>query len=167
MSFSRIFFISLVLFGVVLAAGFYFYTSVLSPTSAAIASPVCYAYLWNHVYNPGRLEVMKECTEVTGVIEHVKSEADGDLHIRLRLDTEFSSLLNDENMNQQEGDLVLEPVCQREVAQLDAIDSCRGFSNILEIPPVGTHVRVDGSYVLDKPHGWMEIHPVSRIAVMG
>ncbi len=31
----------------------------------------------------------------------------------------------------------------------------------------GDRIRVTGSYVLDADHCWMEIHPVSRITVIG
>ena len=42
-------------------------------------------FLWQHVYNPQRLEVQKECVTVTGVIVTRLSESDGDLHIRVKL----------------------------------------------------------------------------------
>jgi hypothetical protein len=35
------------------------------------------------------------------------------------------------------------------------------------IPSVGDKVVVQGSYVLDQDHGWMEIHPVTSIRITG
>ena len=50
------------------------------------------------------------------------------------------------------------------VTQLDAISACQDFRQNIDIPAVGTHVQVAGSYVLDKEHGkWAEIHPVTSI----
>jgi len=35
----------------------------------------------------------------------------------------------------------------------------------IDIPPVGSHVQVTGSYVKDKEHGeWTEIHPITTMA---
>ncbi len=132
------------------------------------ASPVgtatgCDASLWQHVYHPQRLKVLDACKVVTGTIESAKSEADGDEHIRLKLDPEFNNLLIQGNLDQQRGDLVLEPVCLNKVTQADAEEACNGFQSNIVIPPAGTHVRATGSYVNDLDHGWTEIHPVSSI----
>jgi hypothetical protein len=67
-------------------------------------------------------------------------------------------------INGQFGDLVLEPICQNLVTQTDAIEACQNFQQSLNIPPVGTHVTVTGSFVHDLDHGgWSEIHPVTSI----
>ncbi len=124
----------------------------------------CDPTLWEHVYHPQRLNIIQLCTQVTGIIEHISTEKDGDYHIRLALDPEYDSMINQANAEQQHGDMVLEPICQNPVEQQDAISSCQGFSDIINIPPVGTHVRVTGSYVLDLEHSsWAEIHPVTAI----
>jgi hypothetical protein len=44
-------------------------------------------------------------------VDEVRNEADGDFHIRFRLDQQFVSLLNQKNISSQQGDLVLEPIC--------------------------------------------------------
>jgi hypothetical protein len=41
---------------------------------------------------------------------------------------------------------------------------CTGAS--VSMPPVGARVRVVGPYVLDHPHGWMEIHLVWRLETL-
>jgi hypothetical protein len=124
----------------------------------------CDASLWDHVYHPARLQILKSCTSVTGVIDHIKTEPDGDLHIRVHLDPQFSSLTNSVNDQLQAGDLVIEPVCDHEPTKsAAATESCSGFQNQILIPPEGTHVQITGVYVLDTKHGWTEIHPVSDI----
>ena len=100
---------------------------------------------------------------MTGTIELLRKEADGDYHILLKLDTGQNNLLNEKNYEEQKGCLVLEPVCVNKVTQKDAIKSCEDFVNKVYIPHTGEHVKVTGSYVLDKEHGWMEIHPVTKI----
>ena len=124
----------------------------------------CDQSLWNHVYNPQRLLVVDPCKTVSGIIESKRSEADGDYHIRLKLDPQFSNLVNAANLKEQFGDLVLEPICMNRVTQTDAISACHNFRQNIDIPAVGSHVQVTGSYVLDKQHGkWAEIHPITSI----
>lgn len=124
----------------------------------------CDQSLWNRIYNPQRLQVVESCKTVTGIIESKRVEADGDYHIRLKLDPQYANLINQANVNGQLGDLVVEPICMNRVTQLDAISACQNFRQSIDIPPVGSHVQVTGSYVLDKEHGsWAEIHPVTSI----
>ena len=125
----------------------------------------CDDSLWNHVYNPSRLQIVDKCITVTGIIDSIRSEQDGDLHIRLKLDPSHSHLVNQANQENQFGDLVLEPICIGKVTQATAISACQNFHQGIDIPPVGSHIQVTGSYVLDKEHGeWAEIHPITTIA---
>jgi len=124
----------------------------------------CDQSLWNHVYNPQRLQVVSPCKSVLGVIESKRVEKDGDYHIRVKLDPPFSNLINSANMKNQFGDLVVEPICVNRVTQADAISACQNFHQNIGIPSIGSHVNITGSYVLDKEHGnWAEIHPVTSI----
>ncbi|MFL6400226.1 MAG: hypothetical protein ACJ72J_11700, partial [Nitrososphaeraceae archaeon] len=50
----------------------------------------CDQSLWNHVYNPQRLQVVSPCKSVLGIIESKRAEKDGDYHIRVKLDPPFS-----------------------------------------------------------------------------
>jgi hypothetical protein len=135
-----------------------------SNTSEPASGLQCDQSLWNHVYNPQRLQVVEPCKTVTGMIESKRVEADGDFHIRLRLDPQYANLINQANVNGQLGDLVVEPICMNRVTQLDAVSSCQNFHQNIDIPAVGIHVQITGSYVLDKEHGsWTEIHPVTSI----
>jgi hypothetical protein len=49
---------------------------------------------------------------VTGVIDRIRSESDGDFHVRLALDPGQENLLNEKNMSVQHGDLVIGPICE-------------------------------------------------------
>jgi hypothetical protein len=150
-------------------------TSDHAPTPAprsepehALSASLCGTNLeeeWEHVYHPDRLEVKEQCTAVTGTIDEIRAEADGDYHIRLRLDPGQDQLLNEKNITVQKGDLVVEPICEHVVTQDDAKASCANFAGGVKRPSRGEHVRVAGSYVYDRQrgHGWMEIHPAVLI----
>lgn len=140
---------------------------IINLNSTSNVPPTCDKSLWDHIYHPNRLQVVEDCKTVTGTIDHIIVEKDGDSHIRLKLDPQYANLINDANISGQHGDLVVEPICQNPVTQQDAIDACAGFDYHVDIPPEGTHVSVIGSYVLDNDHGgWAEIHPVTSIVVI-
>ena len=103
---------------------------------------------------------------VTGIIDHIKAEPDGDLHIRVHPDPQYNNLTNSANDRIQAGDLVIEPVCDHQpTGSAAAVKSCSGFQSQIVIPSEGTLVQITGAYVLDTSpnHGWTEIHPVSDI----
>jgi hypothetical protein len=139
------------------------------------AGPACDPSLWTHVYagDPrkfsapeDRLQVIQECVTVTGVIESARPEKDGDWHLRLKLDAQFSGMINDRNISGQREDLVLEPVCENPVTQRDTLKEgvCEGFhQDLFQQAMIGQHVQVTGAYVTDMEHGWNEIHPVTSI----
>ena len=128
-------------------------------TSSSCAS--CDTSLWKFMYHRYRLQVIKKCFSANGTIQEMRKERDGDYHILLKLDTGLNSLLNEKNLEKQKGCLVVEVICQNKVKQEDAIDACENCTSHIEVPPAGSHVKVNGSYVFDKEHGWMEIHPVT------
>lgn len=162
--------------------------SVLGSTSTAPQQPSpgtsvagevaqCDDSLWDHVYNPQRLIVKQQCIAVTGTIvdashgqhtDGVRHEADGDTHGWLDVDPQFKNLLNAGNMSDEEGNLVFEIVCEFRVTQADAKSACPAtYHSPVQLPPVGSHVRIVGSYVQDTNHlKWMEIHPVTSIEPM-
>ncbi|MFL6399205.1 MAG: hypothetical protein ACJ72J_06445, partial [Nitrososphaeraceae archaeon] len=94
----------------------------------------CDKSLWNHVYNPQRLQVVSPCKSVLGIIESKRVEKDGDYHIRVKLDPPFSNLINSANIKNQFGDLVVEPICVNRVTQADAISACQNFHQNISIP---------------------------------
>jgi hypothetical protein len=141
-------------------------TEEMSAAARVAGASGCNAELWEHVYRKSRLHIVEGCIAVTGTIRHIKREADGDEHIQLAVDPEFSKLLNERNKTAQADTLILEPICQGPVTQVDAEAACRDFHSPVEVPKAGSKIRVVGSYVLDSAQGWMEIHPVSRIEVL-
>ncbi|MCX6350691.1 MAG: hypothetical protein NTX03_02395 [Bacteroidetes bacterium] len=127
----------------------------------------CDSKLWEHVYHASRLRVVEECKQITGTIIKLKQEDDGDLHIKVKLDKGQEKLINNMNITRQKGCMVIEPICVKKIIkQKNARPACEGYVNNVYIPKKGEHVRVTGSYVEDIKHGWMEIHPVTKIEVM-
>lgn len=150
-------------------------SGVPSPASSMIAQ--CDDSLWDHVYNPQRLIVKQQCIAVSGTTmdatngkntDGVRHEADGDTHGWLKLDPAFSNLLNAGNLSDEGGNMVFEIVCKYRVTQADARAACpQTYHNQVQLPPVGSHVRIVGTYVQDTNHAkWMEIHPVTSITVI-
>lgn len=124
----------------------------------------CSPRLWNHVYFPARLYVIEPCIAVTGIIVSNRTFADGDNHILFKPDKEFSGLTTVSNLIWGNA-LVVETICQNPIEEDfgKASEACKNFNYFVEIPPVGSHVRITGTYVLDKHYGWREIHPVTSI----
>lgn len=135
----------------------------VSKPAVTAAARACLSQPMLHVYNPDRLKVLNPCVTVAGTIDLIRSEADGDYHVRVRLDPGQLcgnlNCLDAGNISQQAGDLVVEPVCEHAISQADAVSACSGYQNTLAVPPVGTHTTVTGPWVLDQDHGWNEIHP--------
>lgn len=127
----------------------------------------CDPLLWHHVYHAYRLHVISACRTVTGTVEDVRQEPDGDIHILLKPDPQYVGLVNAGNTEWEHGDLVLEAICAGYVSQADAVTACHSLTSRVRSVSAGDRIRVTGSYVLDADHGWMEIHPVSRITVIG
>lgn len=115
-----------------------------SPVSKSV-SPLGRANPLAGVYHPYRLHVVAPLKTVSGTVEIVRHEPDHDYHINLKLDPQYSNLINSKNTQYEHGDLVVE------VIPMDQHD--------VPIPTVGEHITVTGAYVNDADHGWMEIHP--------
>ncbi len=147
-----------------------------TPTPTPPVDTNCDATLQSHVYHPARLIVKQQCIAVTGTFvdatagkkpDGVRHEKDGDTHGWLKLDSEFQDLVNAGNISAEGGNLVFEIVCKYPVTQTDAKAACQGFTDHVTLPPVGSHVRIVGTYVQDTFHAqWMEIHPVTSITVI-
>jgi hypothetical protein len=120
----------------------------------------------SHVYNPYRLTIIKSSITHSGVIENLFQEADGDYHVRLALDDQYSNLTNSANDQYQYGDFVVEIVCALPITQSDAVSACQNYTNNITIPSVNDHIAVTGPYVLDTDHyNWAEIHPVYSLSI--
>jgi hypothetical protein len=61
-----------------------------------------------------------------------------------------------ENIKFENGDLVLEATCHNPVTRSEVGAACDNFNHMpLSIPPVGSHVTVTGTYVLDtRKNNW-------------
>lgn len=116
-------------------------------------------YFWERVHSADRLKIIEMEVCVTGVVKEIKSCVDGDYHIRLKLDDEYKWMINRKNIKKEGGNMVLEIVCGKR----SLFSICRGYENGIRLPSIGSRIRVWGSYVLDRRHGHMEIHPVFKI----
>jgi hypothetical protein len=135
------------------------------------------------VYFPSRLHVVNPCITVSGTVDCLKQEPDGDVHIRLRLDPQFAYLLTSANSVQvctdQTGPhLVVEIIPNKPEGLLfrDNAASKGGFVDP-PTPRAGDHIKVTGPYVLDDNQlhnilyfgksaaNWGEIHPAWAIVV--
>ena len=155
--------IATVVVGVTLGSYYYgLYRSSPQKTASNCGDPYSTE---NHIYNPDRLVVYKDCQTVSGIVDRVIVEADGDYHIRLGLDTAYQNLTNNVNNSDQYGDLVREIVCANTVTQTDAMDACQNYVNHVTVPGEGQHLVAIGRYVLDTDHGWTEIHPVYSLTI--
>jgi hypothetical protein len=156
-------------------------TSLLLFCAAAAgqpSSPSCsqYAAFWKHVYRPERLTIQVDCITVTGVIvdatagknrDGLRHEKDGDSHGWLHLDPGQTTYLNAGNKSHEGGNLVFEVQCLFPVTQADAKAACVNWKSPLTVPPVGSHVRITGTWVQDDNHAhWYEVHPVFAFEVL-
>ncbi len=120
----------------------------------------------SHVYNPGRLQTVKQCITASGTVADKREEADGDYHILVQLDSQYANLTNQANLDYQQGWLVVEIICVLPVTQQDAIAACQNYNNTITIPDIGHHVTFSGPYVLDSGHNyWAEVHPVFSMII--
>jgi len=103
--------------------------------------------------NKKDLEILSECEKAVGKVKHVQEMPDGDYKFLLKLDKEYKSLLNKDNKKKTGGSLVVEIVPKDQ------------DSKYIELPDKGDKVEVWGSWVIDKPKGWNEIHPAWKVIV--
>lgn len=118
-----------------------------------------------NVRDPGRLRVLRHCVTATGTVRFAQRENDDDIHISLALDRKDRYLLNEGNRRKHDGTLVVEivpadqPGCRK--GEHVRFGRCTGAH--VRTPRSGERIRVTGPWVLDRPHGWNEIHPAWRI----
>ena len=153
--------------------GLIVFVALLLSTKESCAAPMptdsayCDTSLWPHVYHNYRFTIHTPCMAATGVIDGTPySEADGDYHIRVKLDSAYTYMLNSMNISSEYGDLIVEPICVAAISQSDAVAPCQGLTNTVYLPNAGEHVKVTGPYVTDNDHGWNEIHPVTSIEII-
>jgi hypothetical protein len=159
----------IVVVAVVIYRGFIALGSDVPTVPARSSSPACRGGdpLAN-VFTPGRLQVVTDCTAVRVIVlASFQDPEDGDYHVNLKPDPEFEQLLNHANLVQV-GTLVVELVPADQAGCMvgqpprpphvnEDYGICTGAN--VAVPSAGDHVEVIGPYVLDRDHGWMEIHP--------
>ena len=128
----------------VVAGASYYYVSHSGPPSSNNSQCSDPDSISSHVYNPYRLTIVKSCNTVSGVVDNVLQEADGDYHVRLALDSQYSSLTNAANDQYQYGDLVLEIICALPITQSDAVSACQNYTNNITVPSINDHITVTG-----------------------
>ena len=117
-----------------------------------------------YVYRPARLQAVTPCIRVVGTVVASSTEADGDVHLDVRLDDPYAGLLNGGNL-QEGGNLIVEPVCRFPPVQAEAIRVCASDPDPFAgpLPGVGEHVWLEGRFALDlQHHAWAELHPLYR-----
>lgn len=134
------------------------------------------------VYIPGRLKIIDRCLTVSGTVDCLKDEPDGDVHIRLRLDPKFSRLLQPANSLQTCADqpgphLVVEIIPQHPQGIFQTNNADAGGFVTPPRPKAGDHIVVTGPHVIDSnvlhrvlyqgraAENWAEIHPAWGIEV--
>jgi len=126
----------------------------------------CDESLWSHIYNSGRLEVIDKCIGVTGTVDKVIKEDDGDYTIHILLDQGFEVLLGEQNIDKYNGALLVRAICQHK--DKEKKEECKSLDKPLAIPAKGAHVRVVGSYVLDRTTAYAVagIYPATSITTI-
>lgn len=118
-----------------------------APAAACPGSPL------GGVQRPNQLTVLDKaspCRTGVGVVRADHREHDGDCHVNVKLDAPYTALLNAANTTKAHGLLITEVIPKHPVP----------------IPRIGSHVRILGTWVLDKSTGWRELHPVWSITVL-
>jgi hypothetical protein len=133
--------------------------SAASPSGCRDGDPL------ENVRDPKRLRVLRRCETASGVVHFAQREKDGDVHISLRLDRHDRHLLNDGNRRKHHGTLVVEivPADQPGCRKGERVPYGRCTGADVRTPKRGERIRVTGPWVLDRPHGWNEIHPAWKI----
>ena len=97
--------------------------------------------------NKKDLKILSECEKVVGKVKHVQEMPDGDFKFLWKLNKEYKSLLNKDNKKKTGGNLVVEIVPKDQ------------NSKYIELSDKGDKVEVWGTWIIDEPKGWNEIHP--------
>jgi hypothetical protein len=134
------------------------------------------------VYLPSRLTVKNACTTVSGTVDCVKHEPDGDYHVRLRVDLAYRPLLTAANAfqqcpNQTGPHLVVEIIPQEGEGLFSDNSATKANFETPVAPVAGDHVTVTGPLVWDTNvlhdliypgkdvRNWAEIHPAWNVTV--
>ena len=119
-----------------------------------------------HIYLPRRLD-FKGCRTVTGTIEQIKIEPDGDSHALLKLDDNYKNMLTQQNYAKQQGYLVIEDTCHAAPSNVLVHLVCLNYASALPAPKLHGRYEITGNYVIDDWHGsWAEIHGLTELKLI-
>ncbi len=135
------------------------------------------------VYLPSRLHVKKRCVTVSGRVDCVRREPDGDVHVELRLSRGYRHLLTPANAHQRCNGhrgphLVVEIIPQNGGLPFPDNSATRAGFVTPKAPKLGQHIKVTGPYVRDTNAlhdlifpgrhvaNWAEVHPAWNITVI-
>jgi hypothetical protein len=103
-----------------------------------------------------RFSALSPCEHVVGIVHNMtgKKQEDGDYQFNLAVQKPYRKLLNEVNIKQVQGMLVVEiiPMDQN--------------SSSVQIPKNGDKIGAYGAWVTDNPNGWNELHPVWNLTVL-
>lgn len=114
----------------------------------------------NRIHHPQRLVLLDSSKTLTGRVEKVESDIDGDTHIQLRVGD--STLLVKNNYKDENGCMVAEIVC----SSPSIFPVCFFYKNKITIPKKGDSIEIEGPFVFDKGHNITEIHPILKLKVL-
>jgi hypothetical protein len=120
-----------------------------------------------HIYFPQRF-IWRGCRAVTGIAQGGEHSPDGDYHARLRLDSQYNSMLTPGNVNYYGGWLVLEQPCVFKTTKSYVGTKCDNFRDRDPNLLPGARYRLVGNYVIDtQHHSWAELHGLASIKRIG
>ena len=153
-------------------------TNTRTPTKTPLPSPTLECQPTDqddYVFDPRRLQVLRGCVIVTGVVkETFVNKPDGDAIIDLIPDPPYVKYLTQGNFNLLEGALHLEIICYVKGTIFGTALCPKNKTALLDpLPRVGERIRAEGRWVLDKNkidaasnQFWAELHPVYRWSVI-
>jgi hypothetical protein len=103
-----------------------------------------------------RFTVLSPCEHVVGIVHNmtgIKKE-DGNYQFNLAVQKPYRKLLNEINLKQVEGMLIVEIIPKDQ------------NSSFVEIPKSGDKIGAYGAWVTDNPNGWNELHPAWNVTIL-
>lgn len=140
-------------------AGVYGYYNYFGPQTVmqTNSNPNCrQGNVLDGVDRQAKFLVLSTCGKAVGVVHDMNGQRqdDGDYQFDIDVDEPYKRLLNDGNINQVNGMLVVE-IIPKDQNNPD-----------VTIPKNGDRIEVHGAWVTDRLHGWNEIHPAWNITVI-
>ena len=103
-----------------------------------------------------RFTVLSPCEQVVGIVHNMTGikEEDGDYQFNLVVQKPYRKLLNEGNIKQVQGMLVVEIIPKDQ------------NSSSIQIPKNGDKIAAYGAWVTDNPKGWNELHPAWNVTIL-